>query len=191
MRDLNIGALSPRLALLAAGSAAIASADEGDITLFEDALAVPSAERWPFDLARIQLAYGERLRRARVMIQARLHLTAALETFERLGAQPWASRAANELRATGQIRSRRRGQERGELTPQQLEIAMLAATGLSNKQIGERLFLSHGTVAAHLHTAFPKLGITSRAARRARLLGAGAESGLARQPLESTAAGRI
>ena len=64
MRDLNIGALSSRLALLAAGSAAIANSDEGGIALFEDALAVPGAERWPFDLARIQLAYGERLRRA-------------------------------------------------------------------------------------------------------------------------------
>lgn len=68
---------------------------------FDLALATPGAERWPFHHARIQLAYGERLRRAKVTVGARRHPTAALDTFDRLGARPWADRARNELRATG------------------------------------------------------------------------------------------
>lgn len=94
------------------------------------------------------------------------HLAAALETFERLGAGPWARRAAGELRVTGLAKPRAREQDHVSLTPQEREIATLAAVGLSNKQIGQRLFLSHRTVGAHLYQVFPKLGITSRAALR-------------------------
>jgi DNA-binding NarL/FixJ family response regulator len=100
------------------------------------------------------------------MTEARVCLVAALEGFRRLGAKTWAERAAMELRATGQTRSQGRQPGREALTPQELEIAMLAATGMSNKQIGSRLFLSHRTVGAHLYRVFPKLGITSRAALR-------------------------
>lgn len=92
------------------------------------------------------------------------HLAAALETFERLGAGPWARRAAGELRVTGLAKSRAREQDHVSLTPQEREIATLAAVGLSNKQIGQRLFLSPRTVGGHPHRIFPKLGITSRAA---------------------------
>ena len=169
MRDAGLAALSPRLALLASGSAAIAATDDSAPGLFEEALAIPGADRWPFDLARVQLAYGERLRRAQATTGSRLHLTAALETFERLGARPWAGRAAGELRATGQTRPRADERHRVSLTPQEREIAMLAAAGLSNKQIGQRLFLSPRTVGGHLHRIFPKLGITSRAALHAAL----------------------
>jgi DNA-binding CsgD family transcriptional regulator len=122
--------------------------------------------RWHRDLARIQLLYGERLRRTKVTTQARSHLTAALDTFQRLGAQPWAARAGNELRATGLSRGQADASGPASLTPQQREIAELAAAGLTNKQIGERLFLSPRTVATHLYQLFPKLGITSRAALR-------------------------
>jgi DNA-binding CsgD family transcriptional regulator len=166
MRDANLAALSPRLALLASGSAAIAAPDDSALTLFEDALAIPRIDRWPFDLARVQLAFGERLRRAKATTEARLHLSAALQTFERLSAKPWATRAANELRATGQPKPRADERDRDALTPQEREIAMLAATGLTNKQIGQRQFLSHRTVGGHLHRIFPKLGITTRAALR-------------------------
>ena len=76
------------------------------------------------------------------------------------------SRAGNELRATGHTVSPTDGPRSAQLTPQQLEIAELAAQGLTNKEIGERLFLSHRTVATHLYQLFPKLGITSRAALR-------------------------
>ena len=169
IRDAGIVVLSPRLALLASGSAAIAATDDSAPALFEEALAIPGVERWPFDLARVQLAYGERLRRAQATTESRLHLTAALETFERLGARPWAERAASELRATGQTRPRAQERNRASFTPQEREIAMLAAVGLSNKEIGQRLFLSPRTVGGHLHRIFPKLGITSRAALHAAL----------------------
>lgn len=161
-RSARIGELSPRLALTVAGAAAMAASDQDFPTLFEQALRTPDADRWPFDLARIHLAYGERLRRTNSPAAARDHLSAALDTFEQLRATPWALRASNELRATG---VHRHGPQQ-TLTPQQHQIASLAAAGLTNKQIGERLFLSARTVGYHLHQIFPKLGITSRAALR-------------------------
>jgi DNA-binding CsgD family transcriptional regulator len=164
-RDAHIGELSPRLALVLAGAAAMAAADRDCRELFERALLVPGADRWPFDLARIRLAYGERLRRAQSPSDARTHLSAAVDAFENLGARPWAARAGNELRATGLHRERRDAQDAG-LTAQQRQIAQLAAAGLSNKQIAERLFISPRTVGYHLHQVFPKLGVTSRAALR-------------------------
>ncbi|GAA1842819.1 AAA family ATPase [Asanoa iriomotensis] len=162
----RIGALSSRLALSVAGAAAMASADDDHADLFARALATPDADRWPFDLARIRLAYGERLRRTGSPAAARDHLSAAIDVFDQLQAQPWASRAAHELRATGAHRERSGPHLAPTLTPQQHQIAALAAAGLSNKQIGERLFLSARTVGYHLHQIFPKLGIAARAALR-------------------------
>jgi DNA-binding CsgD family transcriptional regulator len=166
MQEAGVGKVSSRLAMLAGAAAAMIAPDDEAVELFDRSLATSDAERWPFDLARVQLLYAERLRRAGGMTEARVHLVAAIEGFRRLGAKMWAQRAAMELRATGQTRSQGRQQDREALTPQELEIAMLAATGLSNKQIGSRLFLSHRTVSAHLYRVFPKLGITSRAALR-------------------------
>jgi DNA-binding CsgD family transcriptional regulator len=168
-RSAGLAAISPRYALIVEGAAAMAASEQDAPALFEKALAVPGADRWPFDLARVHLAYGERLRRMRVTTAARPHLAAAHETFERLGARPWAARAAAELRASGL--GQRSDQEPAPLTPQQREIASLAAAGLTNKQIGQRLFLSPRTVATHLYQIFPKLGITSRAALRDALAG--------------------
>jgi DNA-binding NarL/FixJ family response regulator len=93
-------------------------------------------------------------------------LTAARETFQRLEARPWTQRAGNELRATGLTIGQTDLVGPASLTPQQLEIAQLAAEGLTNKEIGERLFLSHRTVGGHLHRAFPKLGVATRAGLR-------------------------
>ncbi len=170
MREIGLAGISPRLALIATGAAAVAAADHEATPLFAQALAIPGAGDWPFDLARVQLAYGERLRRARATTQARHQLGAALDIFRRLGARPWQARAENELRAAGLVQETQatRGTAAGTvpLTPQEYEVAMLAAAGLTNKQIGERLYLSHRTVAAHLYQAFPKLGVTSRAALR-------------------------
>jgi DNA-binding CsgD family transcriptional regulator len=165
MREAGVAALSPRLALLVAGSAALVAPADGAVVGFEQALAVPGAQGWPFDLARIRLAYGERLRRMRFVTEARTQLDAAAEAFERLGARPWADRAAGELRAT---RRSRTGTKHGSvtLTAQEQEIAALAASGMTNKQIGERLHLSPRTVGSHLYQLFPKLGIASRAALR-------------------------
>jgi DNA-binding CsgD family transcriptional regulator len=163
-QQAGIARISPRMALVTAGAAALAAADDEAGPLFQAALSVPEADRWPFEQARIHLAYGQWLRRTRDTTRARLHLRAALETLDRLGAEPWAQRARNELRATGIATTARPGARAATLTGQERQIAALAATGLTNKQIGQRLFLSHRTVGAHLHRAFPKLGITSRAA---------------------------
>lgn len=165
MQEADIAALSPRLALLAGGSAALCAGDEA-VDLFERALATPGADRWPFDLARVQLAYGERLRRSRATADSRGPLGAALETFERLGARPWAERAGKELRVTGRSVPSSSDPATGTLTPQEEEIALLAASGMTNKQIAARLLLSHRTVGSHLYQVFPKLGITKRAALR-------------------------
>jgi DNA-binding CsgD family transcriptional regulator len=170
MQEAGVAKISSRLALLAGGAAAMVASDAGAVQLFDRALAVTAAERWPFDLARVQLLYGERLRRMREVTRARVQLGAALETFRRLGARTWAERAAVQLRATGQAQPRGGFRDHESLTPQELQIAMLAATGLSNKQIGNRLYMSHRTVGAHLYRVFPKLGITSRAALRDALV---------------------
>ena len=105
-----------------------------------------------------------RLRLVRAVTAARVQLRTALEEFRRLGAPTWADRAETALRATGQVRQRPNSHDYRQLTPQELEIARLAAAGLSNKQIGQRLYMSHRTVGSHLYRIFPKLGITSRAA---------------------------
>ncbi|GAA1624662.1 LuxR family transcriptional regulator [Kribbella alba] len=163
----GISEISPRYAFVTTAAAALVAAEPEDRTLFEAALAVPGAERWPFELARVHLAYGERLRRAKSPGQARSHLTAARDIFLRLRAAPWSERARSELRATGLPAAHADAVRKLDLlTPQQREIAQLAAAGLTNKQIGDRLFLSPRTVGTHLYQLFPKLGITSRAALR-------------------------
>ena len=101
IQEADIAALSPRLAILAAASAALTAGDERAPVLFEQALSLPTVDQWPFDVARVRLAYGERLRRIRAATESRIHLQAALTTFRKLGAVPWASRAEQELRATG------------------------------------------------------------------------------------------
>ena len=166
MQEANLAALSSRLALVVAGSAAMTAEDDAAIEAFDAALALPGIERWQIDLARVRLAYGEHLRRRRTMVEARVQLNAALETFERLRARRWMDRAYAELRATGQVKPRAGDSVLDRLTPQEFEIAALAASGLTNKQIAERLFLSHRTVGGHLHRAFPKLGIATRAGLR-------------------------
>lgn len=93
-------------------------------------------------------------------------LALLVETFQGLGAQPWAARAASELRAAGQAGKPAIPSASAQLTPQELQIARLAAAGLTNKQIAERLFLSPRTVGSHLYRIFPRLGITTRAALR-------------------------
>lgn len=168
MVEAGLPSVSSRMALLTAGAVALAEDGAQWRGLFERALATPESRTWPFDLARVQLAYGERLRRAVDTSRAREILYDALETFQRLGAVPWAERAANELRAAGDSHVRWAGGHVSlpDLTPQELAVAEMAATGLTNKEIASRLFLSPRTVSGHLYNAFPKLGITSRAGLR-------------------------
>jgi ATP/maltotriose-dependent transcriptional regulator MalT len=166
-QQAGVPRFSSHTALIAAGAAALAADDDQAGVLFEAALSLPEAYRWPWEHARVHLAYGQWLRRTRDTTRARLHLRAAIETLDRLGAQPWAQRARNELRATGIATTPTRPDTAiATLTAQERQIAELAATGLTNKQIGEQLFLSPRTIGAHLHRIFPKLGITSRAALR-------------------------
>lgn len=117
-----------------------------------------------YDRARTALLYGEWLRRLRRLIDARDHLRAALETFERLGAGPWAGRARAELGAAGGetgLTVRHDGPI-SLLSPQEREVVRLAASGASNREIAAQLFLSPRTVGHHLYRAFPKLGVSSR-----------------------------
>jgi DNA-binding CsgD family transcriptional regulator len=118
---------------------------------------------WPFIRARLQLAHGEWLRRHRQRRESRAPLRAARDAFDALGVDPWAERARRELRASGESSRLRSRDALDELTPQELQIVQMAALGLSNREIAQRLYLSHRTVESHLYRVFPKLGVTSRA----------------------------
>ncbi|UWE07448.1 LuxR family transcriptional regulator [Actinacidiphila bryophytorum] len=134
--------------------------------LFSAAVRGHAGSGRPWEAARTRLLFGERLRRERHKAEARPHLRAALRTFERLGATPWADRARAELRASGAAEPldvRGTGDVLSTLSPQELQIVRLAATGMTNREIGAQLFLSPKTVSYHLYRAFPKLNVSSRA----------------------------
>lgn len=132
------------------------------------ALHLHDREARPVEYARTAQLYGAWLRRARRKSEARTVLTEALDMFERIGMRPWAERARTELVATGAAPGGAGAQPDSRpravtgLTPQELQIARLAAQGLSNRDIAAQLFLSHRTVGYHLYKAYPKLGVTSR-----------------------------
>jgi DNA-binding CsgD family transcriptional regulator len=183
-RAIGLGGLSGRLGFLLRAAEALVAEGAAAQEHFRSALSVPGAAQWPFDYARVELLYGEHLRRVRDPGAARRHLEGALAIFERLGAATWAARAHEELRAAaGRTRSPARA---AGLTTRELLIAELAASGLTNKEIGERLFLSSRTVSDHLYHVFPKLGITSRAGLRDALAGPGGDPG-AGSPLKLAA----
>ncbi|GIE05595.1 LuxR family transcriptional regulator [Paractinoplanes durhamensis] len=148
---------------------ALLATDDHAEPLFEAALAEDLAA-WPFERARLNLAYGRFLRRRLRVTQSRAPLRLAAEILERLGATAWREQARSELRATGAKGTAPRGGP-AAMTAQELQIARLAAEGLSNREIGERLFLSPRTVGSHLYRIFPKLGIANRAQLSAVLNG--------------------
>jgi DNA-binding CsgD family transcriptional regulator len=157
---------APHLQVQLAYAIALLAADGSAEERFRDAVASCGAAGWPFYSARAQLAYGQWLRRQRRDIDSRVPLREAVQVFDALGQRLYADRALRELRASG-MRARRRVPEAWtELSPQELQIAQLAAEGLSNREIGQRLYLSHRTIGTHLYNLFPKLGITSRAQLR-------------------------
>ncbi len=129
---------------------------------FEQALRLHEQTPDVFEAARTRLAYGERLRRARNRIHAREQLRAAADAFERLDACPWADRARAELAATGETRRRRDPSTIDELTPQELQIALLLTAGKTTRETAAALFLSPKTVEYHLRHVYQKLGIHSR-----------------------------
>ncbi|MEU8819775.1 AAA family ATPase [Actinoplanes sp. NPDC048796] len=137
---------------------AVLAGDDRAEELFRAAL-----EEGPFARARVQLAYGRWLRRQRRIADSRGLLPAARDTFDSLGVTPWGEQARQELRASGETSRRRTVEAHERLTAQELQIAQMAADGMTNREIGERLYLSHRTVSSHLHRIFPKLAITSRA----------------------------
>jgi DNA-binding CsgD family transcriptional regulator len=146
-------------------------ADDGRAEdLFLDALR-QDLTRWPLARARLELAYGRWLRRHRRMAESRPQLRAAHTLFDVIGAAPWAEQARAELRAAGGRAARRGPMTADLLSPQEMQIARLAAEGLSNREIGQRLYLSHRTVGSHLYRIFPKLDITSRSQLASRLGG--------------------
>lgn len=116
-----------------------------------------------FELARTQLCYGSRLRRARRRVDARSPLRSALATFELLGAAPWADQAAGELRATGETAHRRGVSALEKLTPQELQVARMLAGGRTTREAAAALFLSPKTVEYHLRHVYVKLDVRSRA----------------------------
>jgi DNA-binding CsgD family transcriptional regulator len=121
-----------------------------------------AARGLPWHRARAEFAYGSWLRRQRRVVESRAPLRAARAAFEAVGARTWAQHADRELRATGERGWQPTSSRRELLSPQETQIADLAAQGLSNREIGQRLFLSHRTVSSHLYRMFPKLGVTSR-----------------------------
>jgi DNA-binding CsgD family transcriptional regulator len=141
---------------------AVLAADPEDAAQrFDEALSA-DLDRWPFARARLLLARGQWLRRRRRIADSRAPLRAARDTFDALGCASWSDRARRELRASGESSRRRDPEARDHLTAQELQIAQLAAQGLTNREIGQSLYLSHRTIATHLYRVFPKLGITAR-----------------------------
>ncbi|QBS45361.1 AAA family ATPase [Nocardia sp. CS682] len=164
---------APMLLVVDEYSRAVLAADDDAEAGYAAALA-GHVGSWPLYRARLQLHHGRRLRRQRRMAEAREPLRAARDSFDALGAAPWAESARLELRAAGETSARRAANARDHLTAQELQIATLAAEGLTNRQIAEKLYLSHRTVGSHLYRIFPRLGITGRAELAAALEGAAA-----------------
>ncbi|MEU4245621.1 AAA family ATPase [Actinoplanes sp. NPDC026619] len=133
---------------------------------FRAALGQPDADRWAFEHAMVRLEYGEWLRRRRRVADARTELILAVQIFDRLAATVWADRGREELRATGVAAPAPERDALSGFSPRTRQVLGLAAQGLTNPQIAERLYLSPRTVSSHLYRSFPKLGITLRSQLR-------------------------
>jgi DNA-binding CsgD family transcriptional regulator len=161
---------------LEARGRALLSQDETADGLYREA--IERLGRTPLhpELARAHLLYGEWLRRQGQRADAQAQLRTAYELCADIGMEAFAERARVGLAATGERMRKRADATHGDLTPQERQIAELARSGLSNSEIGARLFLSPRTVEWHLHNVFTKLGIGSRRALRKALGSSGAES---------------
>ncbi len=148
------------LSAVAFGRAVTSEADAEP--LFEVALREGSVGGRPLDVARVQLAYGEWLRRHQRRVDARQHLRQGLETFRDVRAEALVSRAEQELRASGETARKRDPSTLLKLTPTELKIAQLVSSGMSNKDVAAQCWISPRTVAFHLRNVFAKAGVTSR-----------------------------
>jgi DNA-binding CsgD family transcriptional regulator len=146
----------------AARAAGLTCPDDDVDVCFSVALAYHQHTPDLFETARTQLAYGTRLRRLKRRSDARPHLRSAFATFERLGAVPWADRAAVELRATGETAQRRSTTGLDHLTPQELQVARMLGSGRTTREAAAALFLSPKTIEYHLRNVYLKLGVRSR-----------------------------
>ena len=150
------------LGVAARSRALLSEGDEAE-RLYREAIGHLSSAPARTELARAHLLYGEWLRRQRRRREAREQLRTARDMLEAMGMDAFAERAGRELRATGETARKRAAAARDEeLTAQEAHIARLAREGLSNPEIGTRLFISARTVQYHLGNIFAKLGIASR-----------------------------
>ena len=158
------GTASPRLEQLIARARGVLADPAKAGAHFDRGLRDRAGDQWPFERAQLLLDHAEWLRRRRRINDAKPVLTEALATFRRLGARSWAQRAEAELRACGVAVPGAPGVRGalGQLTPQQRQIVRLASDGLTNREIGDRLFLSPRTVSSHLYRSYPKLGVADR-----------------------------
>lgn len=161
---------SPLLGIELAHARAVLADDELAEPLILDGLAA-DLTAWPWPRARLQLVYGRWLRRHRHVSRSRSPLTSAFDTLEELGATRWAHDAADEIRATARrsVTEREADPALASLSSQEHTIALLAARGFTNADIGRELSLSPRTIGSHLYRVFPKLDITSRAQLSSRL----------------------
>jgi DNA-binding CsgD family transcriptional regulator len=158
---INTGA--PGWLALAARCRALMAEDEAEAQHhFREALQYHASAESDFERARTELLYGQELRRRRRPSAAREHLRSALEAFQQFDAQPWVDLASSELRAAGDHVEHRPQAATEALTPQQLEIARLAAAGATNREVAAQMFLSTRTVDHHMRNIFARLGIRSR-----------------------------
>lgn len=161
LRPQGLGSGQPRITVSFAVADALLARRADAEAAFNAAFALDLSD-WPLDAARLLFGYGRWLRRERRPFEARDVLRSAQERFVALGATAWDDRVSAELTAAGGEGLSKPGVHSLDLTPQELQIATLAARGLTNREIGQHLFLSHRTVGSHLYRIYPKLGITGR-----------------------------
>jgi DNA-binding CsgD family transcriptional regulator len=160
MRSDVLGTTSPTGRMNLAFARAVLATDDVEAR-FAEALDLDMTT-WPYERYRLLFAYGKVLRRSRRVRESREYLRRARDGFDGLSARPLAERARNELRAAGERSGSRAADAWDSLSPQEIQIALMVAQGLSNRDIAKALFISHRTVGSHLYRMFPKLGITSR-----------------------------
>lgn len=153
-----------------ARSQALLRDDDDAESLYAEAIEHLRGTRLRVDLARTHLLYGEWLRRRRRRVAAREHLRAAHTQFAEFGMEAFAERARLELEATGERARRRTADTVDELTPQEAQVARLAAAGRTNREIAAQMFIGPSTVEYHLRKAFRKLDVRSRTQLANRLL---------------------
>ena len=156
------GQAKERSSAMAAGlrCMGLVASDDSYASRFEQALAIHRHLPTPFELARTELCYGERLRRGRRRLEARSHLRHALTIFESLGAEPWSERCRSELVISGETVERPRSI--ATLTPQERQVAAIVASGATNREAAAALFVSPKTIEFHLGNVYRKMGLRSR-----------------------------